>query len=182
MDTTLRPGENQRQCRKAGRAGAGCGTAARLGHRGERSLRHRLAKRSINRMTDAVLEDGKVILAGWTDDAIAEANAFLAPDRPLDDLFGELGRQTLGDGAMRDDLNDAGKRIWRNMRELRGRICRDERLRAYTDANNAQVSDGLAWVAVVASVVQSYSSELNATLLAAIAVRIGLRTVCQDIS
>jgi hypothetical protein len=119
-------------------------------------------------------------LRAWSPDERTQALAYLDPGLATEDLFAELGRQALGQGAMVDDLLSAGRTIYRNlMRELRGTICSDDRVKAYLSAENVQAADGLALLAVLASLVAPLASSLNAMLVAAITLRIGLREFCE---
>lgn len=129
-----------------------------------------------------IAEEGRRQVAGWNEAQLAEANAYLSPAQAVDGLFLELGKQTLGPGAMRDDLAAAGKAIFRNMHgSLRSILCRDERLRAYADPSNAHAADGLGLLAVIASLIASVSVGLNSMLVAALVLRIGLRNICEGV-
>lgn len=115
----------------------------------------------------------------WSADERSQALAYLDPKLSTEDLLAELGRQTLGQGAMWDHLLSAGRTIYRNLtQDLRGTICADDRVRAYLSAGNQQAADGLALLAVVASLVAPLATSLNAMLVAAITLRIGLREFC----
>jgi hypothetical protein len=133
-------------------------------------------------MADEVIEEGRRIAESWAVEQRMLAERYLDPILSTDTLFGELAAEVSGPGAMIDDLIGSGQVIYRNVvKRLRGTLCSDGRLRASVDAENAQAGDGIALLAVVASMVQSLGTGLNSLLLAALILRIDLRELCRGV-
>lgn len=129
-------------------------------------------------MDSNILKQGKIQLQKLDKHELHQAQQFLASD--INELFTELGHEVLGDGALLDDLHAAGKRIFWNLSdELRKRLCGNQQLKGLADPANADTADGLALLAVIAALVQPDTGEgINALLVAAIVVRLGLRQLC----
>ncbi|ESQ15611.1 MAG: hypothetical protein N838_01960 [Thiohalocapsa sp. PB-PSB1] len=97
----------------------------------------------------------------------------------LDDLYVELARQALGAGALGEDASGNGRQLFeRLLPRIRGPLCGNAALRALVDDDKA---DGIALAAIVASLVAGViGAAVNAFLVGALVVRLGLRKLCAE--
>lgn len=99
---------------------------------------------------------------------------------PLDDLYRQLAEAMPGHEGFGSDAVAKSKAAVKNMlgrirRELCPRLAQPK-YRMWIDSDNS--GDAINLVGTIASLVAEMGTALNATLLAVILIRMGLRTVC----
>lgn len=122
-----------------------------------------LGRREISDLGD----DGREQLARWLHEC------------DLDGLYVELARQALGAGALGEDPAGNGRQLFeRLLPRIRGPLCGNAALRALVDDDKA---DGIALAAIIAPLVAGViGAAVNAFLMGALVVRLGLRKLCAD--
>lgn len=132
-------------------------------------------------LSDDILDQGRTIVEAWDEGKQEEARQLLDAGLPLGELFSRLGADALGAGAMRDDLEAAGRRIYEKITaSARVRLCGNDDLRNFADPVYADTGDAISMLAVVASLVaEETGHSINSLLVAALILRIGIRRLCE---
>lgn len=115
-----------------------------------------------------------------------DLSGLLRDDVGLDALFARLGEAMPGREGFGGDLVERGRAAYRNARaRIRAVVCprlqSDERLRELVTSQ--QSADLVAGAAAIASMLGSSDPglALNSTIVAAITVRMGVRSLCADL-
>lgn len=102
---------------------------------------------------------------------------------PTGELYRILGESLGGNEGFGTNVVAAGKAAIRN---INGRVKRDvcprlaePRFRRLIDSSSS--ADLISLVAVLASIISTWGMALNATLVAVLLIRLGLRTVCPNL-
>jgi|GEM_PF-6910286 len=104
----------------------------------------------------------------------------------LDELYETLAKTSPQSNAMGGDLTKQGRAMLLAMRtRLHGFICKNDEISSHPAASGASdnINDTIALTAIIAAVIPSdLGTGVNATLIAVLIARIGVRNFCKGVS
>lgn len=108
---------------------------------------------------------------------------YLSPQVNIDELYALLSDEAGGTQLFGFEKISRGKQILNNLRiHIVSRVCSDYRVLASNNYAIEQLNDQLALAAVIAGLLGSnpLGTAINATLVAALVTRIGVRKICKN--